>query len=293
MVFMEVAALPRSVAGPEGARWPALGLGTWRLGEMPRRAAAEVGLLVRALEVGYRLFDTAEMYGEGGAERVVGQALTAAFGKPGLLRSDVVIVSKVYPHHADAAGMVKACQSSLRRLNIDTIDLYLLHWRGDIELTETLKGFETLLRRGWIRYWGVSNFDLAEMRELDALGGVAGCAANQVYYSISERGIELNLMPWMRKHGMPLMAYSPIDGGSLSRHKGLSALGQPLGLSAAQLALTWVLEQPQVIAIPKAGTEHHLLDNWQCRDLSLAPETRRALDALFPQPKKSGRLAMR
>ncbi len=284
---------PRTVAGPAGERWPALGLGTWRLGESSRAAGAEAALLRRALEIGYRLFDTAEMYGEGGAERVVGQALADALGQPGLLRDDVFIVGKVYPHHADAAGMERACEASLKRLKLDTLDLYLLHWRGEIELAETLKGFEMLLRRGWIRHWGVSNFDLTDMRELFALPGGAGCASNQVYYSLGERGVEFGLLPWMRDRGMPLMAYSPIDGGVLPRHKGLAALAHPIGLSAAQLALAWVLEQPQAIAIPKAGSERHLLENWQCRDLSLAPETRRAVDLLFPRPKSPGRLAMR
>lgn len=282
-----------TVAGPDGERWPALGLGTWRLGESDARAGQEAALVERAIALGYSLIDTAEMYGEGGAERVVGQAITRALRSPGRAREQLTIVSKAYPHHASAAGLRKACEASLRRLQVDSIDLYLLHWRGDTPLSETIAGFEALRGRGLIRHWGVSNFDRTDMEELRAVPGGTRCASNQVYYSLSERGIEFGLLPWMRQHTMPLMAYCPIDGGALAGHTALAALARPLGLTAAQLALAWMLEQPGVVSIPKAGSEAHLLENWRCRDVALLPDTRQALAAMFPAPRRARRLAMR
>lgn len=278
---------------PDGERWPVLGLGTWRLGEQARQKDSEAALIEHALDIGYRLIDTAEMYGEGGAEKVVGQALAVALRKPGLSRSQLQIVSKFYPHHADTAGMVRACEASLRRLNLDSIDLYLLHWRGEVPLADTLKGFDELRRRGRIRHWGVSNFSMADLRELSGLKADSKCASNQVYYSLSERGVEFDVLPWMRRRSMPLMAYCPIDGGTLPRHRGLAALAQPLGLSAAQLALAWVASQPGVIAIPKAGNLAHLVENWRCRQIELDVATRKALDEQFPPPAHAQPLAMR
>lgn len=278
---------------PDGTRWPSLGLGTWRLGEQTRSYDSEAALVDQALQLGYRLIDTAEMYGDGGAERVVGRGLKAALRKPGLARDQVIIVSKVYPHHAGMADMLRACEASLRRLQVDVIDLYLLHWRGGVPLIETLKGFDELRRRGWIRHWGVSNFALGDLHELKALTTETECAANQVYYSLSERGVEFDILPWMRRRSMPLMAYCPIDGGALSRHRGLTALAQPLDLSAAQLALAWVVAQPGVIAIPKAAKLAHLVENWQVQGVELDSGTRRALDELFPAPTRAESLAMR
>jgi diketogulonate reductase-like aldo/keto reductase len=189
--------------------------------------------------------------------------------------------------------MLRACEASLRRLQIDTIDLYLLHWRGDVPLSETLKGFDELRRRGWIRQWGVSNFGAADLLELKSLTADAKCASNQVYYSLSERGVEFDVLPWMRRRSMPLMAYCPIDGGTLPRHRGLAALAQPLGLSAAQLALAWVLAQPGVIAIPKTARPERLVENWNARNAALDLSTLRALDELFPPPDRAQPLAMR
>jgi diketogulonate reductase-like aldo/keto reductase len=282
-----------AVRGPRGEGWPSLGLGTWRLGERTAHRVAEVRLLEDAIDIGYRVIDTAEMYGEGGAERVVGEALARALRKPGITREQFRIVSKAYPHHASVSGLAQACSASLRRLQLDAIDLYLLHWRGDIPLTETVAGFEALRHRGWIRHWGVSNFDLADMSELFAEPAGAACAANQVYYSLRERGVEFDLLPWMRARAMPLMAYCPIDGGDLSRHKALEGLARPLGISATQLALAWLLHQPEVIAIPKAGSQAHLIENWQSRAAKVTQSTLRAIDALFPPPKRRQRLAMR
>jgi diketogulonate reductase-like aldo/keto reductase len=282
-----------AVRGPDGEGWPALGLGTWRLGERTAARAAEVRLLENAIEIGYRVIDTAEMYGDGGAERVVGEALARAFGKPSIAREQFRIVSKAYPHHASVSGLERACTDSLRRLQLDTIDLYLLHWRSDVALSETVAGFEALTRKGLVRHWGVSNFDLADMSELFEQPGGVECAGNQVYYSLSERGVEFDLLPWMRARAMPLMAYCPIDGGELSRQKALGALARPLGISATQLALAWLLHQPEVIAIPKAGSQAHLLENWQSRAVELSLSTLRAIDAHFAPPKRRRRLAMR
>lgn len=293
MFVMDADADCPHIAGPHGERWPALGLGTWRFGEASREREREVATIRRALEIGHRLIDTAEMYGDGGAEEVVGRAIAEALRQPGLLREQLRVVSKVYPHHADAASLVRACDASRRRLQLETIDLYLLHWRGDVPLRETVAAFEQLRQRGWIRHWGVSNFDLADMRELTLLKGAAACAANQVYYSLSERGAEFALLPWMRECAMPLMAYCPIDSGRLASHSGLTALAQPLNLTAAQLALAWLLRQAEVIVIPKAGSERHLTDNWSSRTVQLTPQTLQQLEALFPKPTRKKPLAMR
>lgn len=284
--------IPR-VSGPRGEQWPALGLGTWRFGEAARDVAREVAIVRRALEVGYRLIDTAEMYGDGGAETVVGRAIREAALQGGIAREQLRIVSKAYPHHADPAGLKRACDASRRRLQLDSIDLYLLHWRGDVPLAQTLDGFWELQQRGWIRHWGVSNFDLADMLELSRIGGAEACSTDQVYYSLSERGVEFDLQPWMRERAMPLMAYCPIDGGRLAKHPGLAALARPLGITPAQLALAWLLSRPEVIAIPKAGSERHLLENWACRGIALSAATLGALEALFPAPTRKQALAVR
>jgi diketogulonate reductase-like aldo/keto reductase len=279
--------------GQPAEQWPTLGLGTWRFGESARTADQEVSVIRRAVQIGYRLFDTAEMYGEGGAERVLGQALAHALREPGHQREQFRVVSKAYPHHGDVAGLRRACDASRRRLQLDAIDLYLLHWRGDIPLAETVRGFEQLQQAGWIRHWGVSNFDVGDLDEMLRLPGSAACAANQVYFSLSERGVEFDLLPRMRRQGMPLMAYCPIDGGRITQHARLAKLAASLNLSAAQLALAWVLRQHGVIAIPKAGREAHLLENWQSHAAAIPDETWPALEGLFPKPTRKRGLAMR
>jgi diketogulonate reductase-like aldo/keto reductase len=279
--------------GPSAELWPALGLGTWRLGESANAAEREVSLIRKAVSIGYRLFDSAEMYGEGGAERVLGRALAEALREPGLQREQLRVVSKAYPHHGDVAGLRRACDASRRRLQLDTIDLYLLHWRGDIPLEETVRGLQQLQQEGWIRHWGVSNFDVGDLAELLALTGATACAANQVYYSLSERGVEFELLPQMRKQHMPLMAYCPIDGGRITQHARLSQLAASLSISAAQLALAWLLRQPGVMAIPKAGRETHLIDNWRSREVVIPDDAWMALEAMFPKPTRKRTLAMR
>ncbi|WP_348752906.1 aldo/keto reductase [uncultured Aquincola sp.] len=282
----------REVTLPTGEHVPALGLGTWKMGEAPRQQAAEVAAVRMALEMGYRLIDTAEMYGEGGAETVVGQALAEALRAGTVARPDLFIVSKVYPHNASRAGVQAACERSLRRLGLDQLDLYLLHWRGGEPLAETLAGFEALQQRGLIRHWGVSNFDLDDLEELAALHGGAACAANQVYYSLSQRGIEFDVSPWQRRHHMPVMAYSPIDQGALAAQPGLDAIARRLQATPAQVALAWLLAQPCTIAIPKAVREAHLRENLAAADLPLSPDDLAQLDVLFPPPRRKQPLAM-
>ena len=278
--------------GQPAEPWPVLGLGTWRLGESARSADHEVSLIRTAVEIGYRLFDTAEMYGEGGAERVLGQALAHVLRDRGVQREQLRVVSKAYPHHGDVAGLRRACDASRRRLQLDTIDLYLLHWRGDIPLAETVRGFEQLQQQGWIRQWGVSNFDVADLDELLTVPGAVACAANQVYYSLSERGVEFDLLPRMRQRRMPLMAYCPIDGGRIAQHDRLTQLAATVDFSAAQLALAWLQRTGGVIAIPKAGRESHLLENWQSQT-AIPDEIWSALEMMFPKPTRKRGLAMR
>lgn len=260
------------------------------MGESASARAKEVAAVRQALEIGYRLIDTAEMYGEGGAEERVGEALAAALRSGVIEREALTVVSKVYPHNANRAGVVRACDSSRRRLGVDTIDLYLLHWRGSVPLAETVAGFEALREKGWIRHWGVSNFDVDDLEELAA--APATCQANQVYYSLGTRGIEFDLLPRMRQRRMPLMAYSPIDQGALGADARLQPIAQRLGISPAQLALAWVLRRDGVIAIPKAVQSAHLQANFEAAAVQLQPDALRALDQLFPPPRSKQPLAM-
>jgi diketogulonate reductase-like aldo/keto reductase len=275
---------------PTGAIMPTLGLGTWRMGETRTHRAAEVAAVRSAIEMGYRLIDTAEMYGEGGAEEVIGQALAEALRAGDVRREELFIVSKVYPHNASRPGTAAACARSLKRLGLDHLDLYLLHWRGEYALSETVAAMHTLQQAGHITHWGVSNFDVDDMEELMAAG--AGCATNQVYFSLGERGAEFSLLPWLRRQRMPLMAYSPIDQGTLARHKALAAIGAAQGLTAAQTALAWVLAHPGVIAIPKAVKAEHLRDNLAAASATLSPDALQQIDKLFPPPRRKAALAM-
>lgn len=281
-----------TVTLPGGEARPALGLGTWRTGESARQRASEVAALRLALEMGYRVIDTAEMYGEGGAEQNVGTAVGEALRAGTLRRDELFVVSKVYPHNASREGVRAACERSRRRLGLDTIDLYLLHWRGAHPLRETIAGFEALQADGWIRHWGVSNFDRDDMDELVALPGGARCASNQVYFSLGERGAGFGLLPWLQQHAMPLMAYCPIDQGRLAGDATLAAIGERLGVSAAQVALAWVLAQPGVMAIPKAVRESHLRENLVAAELRLTRADLDEIDARFPPPRRRTPLAM-
>ena len=274
----------------DGSPIPVLGLGTWRMGESPTKRKAEVAAVRSALDMGYRLIDTAEMYGGGGAEQVVGQALQEALRAGGLARESLFIVSKVYPHNASRLALAAACEGSRRRLGLDRIDLYLLHWRGAHALGETVAGMQDMQQAGQIRFWGVSNFDVEDMVELQAIS--PDCAVNQVYYSLGQRGPEFSLLPWLRQRGMPLMAYSPIDQGSLARHAGLAAMAQARGETAAQLGLAWLLAQPGVVVIPKTVNETHLRDNLAATQCVLSADEQRRIDGMFTPPQRKVPLAM-
>jgi diketogulonate reductase-like aldo/keto reductase len=282
----------RTISLPDGTSVPCLGLGTWRLGEARAAHAADVAAVRRAFELGYRLIDTAEMYGDGGAERVVGEALAAAMREGVVRRDDVFLVSKVLPSNASRAGTVEACERSLARLGVDHLDLYLLHWQGSHPLADTVAGFETLRERGRIRAWGVSNFDLDAMKTLWRLAPGGRCMANQLYYSASERGIEFDLLPAQRERGVATIAYCPIDQGALAADSTFAAIGRRHGITAAQAALAWLLRQPDVIVIPKAGREQHLRENLAAAGLVLPADDLAAVDARFPPPQRKRRLAM-
>ncbi len=276
---------------PSGHELPALGLGTWRMGEDRGRHAAELAALQLALDMGWRAFDTAEMYADGGAESLLGEALRSAL-RGSLSREAVYVVSKVYPHHAGTEDLVRACERSLRRLRLEHLDLYLLHWRGAVPLHETVAGFEQLQQRGLIRHWGVSNFDLYDMLELVDVPGGAACSANQVWYSLSRRGVEFDLLPWQRARQMPLMAYSPVDQGALLTSAVLRELAQQRAVAPAQLALAWLLNQPGVMVLPKSANALHLQQNWQAANLKLDADASAQLDQAFPPPSGKQSLAV-
>ena len=282
----------RTVSLRDGVRVPCLGLGTWRLGESRSAHAREVDVVLRAFDMGYRLVDTAEMYGDGGAERVVGEALRSAIQGGAMQREDVFVVTKVLPGNASRTGAVAACERSLQRLGTGYVDLYLLHWRGQHPLRDTVAAFESLVARGLIRAWGVSNFDVDDMDELWRLDDGPHCVANQVYYSASERGIEFDLLPAQRRRSVATMAYCPIDQGALANDGTFAEIGARHGVTAAQAALAWVLRQPDAIAIPKSAREQHLRDNFAAASLSLTDSDLATVDARFAPPRRKRRLAM-
>ncbi len=270
---------------PSGELVPALGQGSWYMGEDRGARKAEVAALQLGLDLGLTLIDTAEMYAEGGAEEVVGEAITGR-------RDEVFLVSKVYPHNASRLGVAAACERSLKRLKTDRIDLYLLHWRGQHPLAETVAGFEALQRAGKIRHWGVSNLDLDDMRELAAVPGGGACAANQLLYNLSRRGIEWDLLPWLRERGVPVMAYSPIEQARLLRQPGLKDFAQRHGMTPARVALAWLLGQEGVMAIPKSASAAHVRDNAAAGHIVLDAAQRAELDRLFAPPTGPSALEM-
>ncbi|HET6183850.1 MAG TPA: aldo/keto reductase [Acetobacteraceae bacterium] len=278
--------MSRTVSLPDGTLVPALGQGTWHMGERRSAARAEADALRLGLDLGMTLIDTAEMYGEGGAEEVVAEAITGR-------RDQVFLVSKVYPHNASARGVLAACARSLKRLRTDRIDLYLLHWRGSVPLAETVTAFEALRAKGQIRYWGVSNLDTEDMRELAGVPGGDACATDQVLYNPATRGIEFDLLPWCRSRRIPLMAYSPIgQGGSLLRHRALIDVGKRHGKTPAQVALAWGLRHPDVICIPKAVRPEHVRENAGALALHLTDDDLAAIDAAFPPPRRKQALGI-
>jgi len=275
----------RTISLPGGERVPALGIGTWQMGERAADAKAEIAAITQGLDLGMTLVDTAEMYGNGGAEERVGAAIEGR-------RDEVFVVSKVLPSNSSRAGTLAACERSLKRLGTDRIDLYLLHWRGSVPLKETVAAFVELRRQGKIRHWGVSNFDPKDMDELWALPEGTDCASNQVLYHLGQRGIEFDLLPALRRRQVPAMAYSPLAQGRILGHRALKEIAAQRGVAPAQIALAWVLAQDQVIAIPKATHPAHLVENRAALDLELAPAELKALDRAFPPPRRGKPLAM-
>jgi len=275
----------KHVTLPGGETVPALGLGTWRMGERAADRGQEVRALQKGIDLGMTLIDTAEMYGEGGAEEVVGEAIAGR-------RDGLFLVSKVYPHNASRRGAVEACARSLKRLAVDSIDLYLLHWRGGIPLAETVEAFEQLKAEGKIRHWGVSNFDSADMAELAALGAGGNCAANQVLYHLGQRGIEWGLLADCQGRGIPIMAYSPLGEARILGSSALAQVAERHGATAATVALAWVLRQDAVIAIPKAAKSGHLAQNAAALELTLDAEDLAVLDAAFPPPSRATPLSI-
>jgi len=270
---------------PSGRTMPVFGVGTWRMGESARVRADEIKAVRAAVERGVTLIDTAEMYGDGEAENIVADAI-------GSRRDELFIVSKVLPMNASKRGTIAACERSLKRLNSDRIDLYLLHWRGGDPLAETVAAFRELKAAGKILDWGVSNFDIGDMRDLAALDTDRECASNQVLYNLTRRGIEFDLLPLCRDRGIPVMAYSPLEQARMLGDATLKQIAQRHGASPAQVALAWLLRQPGVITIPKATDLKHLDDNIAALDLSLTAKDLDALDARFPPPKRPTPLDM-
>jgi len=270
---------------PSGETVPVLGLGTWGMGENLRPADREVAALRLGLDLGMTLIDTAEMYAEGRAEEIVGEAIAGR-------RDEVFLVGKVLPDHATRTGTIASCESSLVRLDTDRIDLYLLHWRGHVPLAETLEAFETLKAAGKIRHWGVSNFDVDDMEELAALAGGDAVATNQILYNPARRGVEFDLLPWCAERHIPVMAYSPIEQGRVLKHRVLAAVAHRHGATPAQVALAFVLRRDDVIAIPRSGNEKHVRENRGALDLHLDADDLAALDQAFPPPRRKVPLEM-
>ena len=269
----------------DGTNAPALGLGTWHMGERRDRAVDEAAVLRMGLDLGMTLVDTAEMYGDGGAERVVADAIAAD-------RDRVFVVSKVYPHNASAKGTIVACDRSLARLRTDRIDLYLLHWRGRHPLAETVDAFERLRAAGKIVRWGVSNFDVGDIDELLAIPDGNRCAANQVLYNLSQRGVEFELRERCARNDIVIMAYSPFQQGDLLRNRKLATLAASLGMTAAQLAIAWLLAQSGTIAIPQSSNVDHVREFRAAADIRLSPDALKMIDAAFPPPRSARPLAM-
>ena len=268
-----------------GAQVPALGQGTWNMGDSAAAASAEVRALQTGIDLGMTLIDTAEMYADGQSERIVGQAIAGR-------REQVYLVSKVLPHNASERGTIAACEASLKRLGTDHLDLYLLHWRGSHPLSATIAGMQRLMAQGKIKGWGVSNLDTDDIGELLAEPGGDQYLCNQVLYNLSRRGIEHDLLPQALESGVAVMAYSPIEQGRILKHPALKAVAQRHGVTPAQVALAWVLRRPGVIAIPKAADTAHVQANRACLELQLNESDLKELDAAFPPPRRKQPLAM-
>ena len=275
----------RTVTLRTGEKIPQLGLGTWHMGERGANRAAEAKAIAAGIDHGVTLIDTAEMYGEGGAEEVVA---TATAGR----RDQVFIASKVYPHNASRAGAIAACERSLKRLKTDHIDLYLLHWRGSHPLTETVAAFEKLKAGGKIRHWGVSNLDTDDMTELRGVIDGNNCVTNQVLYHLGSRDIDFDLVADSAKHKIVVMAYSPLGQGAILRDPALATVAKKHGVTPAAVAIAWTMRHPHVVSIPKASNLGHVAENVKAADLVLDADDLKVLDAAFPPPKRKGPLGM-
>ena len=265
------------ISFPDGTLVPALGQGTWMMAEAADRRAEEIQALRTGIDLGMTLIDTAEMYADGESERLVGEAISG-------LRDSIFLVSKAYPQNASRGRLAQACEASLKRLGTDRLDLYLLHWRGSVPLAETVEAMESLVAAGKILRWGVSNLDADDMEDLFGAGG-DNCQTDQILYNLTRRGPEHDLVPWLSHHRVPVMAYSPVEQGRLLAHTDLAAFAAERGVTAAQLALAWLLAQPGTIAISKAGSANHVRENRAAADLELVAEDLRRLDGLFPRPR--------
>ncbi len=274
----------RTIQLPSGAAIPVLGQGTWRMGETPKQRSSETDALKFGVELGMTLIDTAEMYGEGGAEEIVADVIAGQ-------RSRIFLVSKVYPHNATRQGTIQACERSLKRLKTDYLDLYLLHWRGSVPLAETFEAFIELQQAGKIRDFGVSNFDQDDLEEAHHLDRHL-TATDQVLYNLSRRGIEWNVLPWCRQHQIPVMAYSPIEQGRILKNRALVTIANQLNVTPAQVAIAWLLHQENVIVIPKSSQRDRIQENYASLDISLTETDLNALDAAFPRPRQPQPLQM-
>lgn len=275
----------RTVALPSGIDVPALGQGTWKMGESRNRRGDEVAALKLGIDLGMTLIDTAEMYASGTAEEIAREAM-------GNRRDEIFLVSKVMPQNASKAGTIRACESSLKRLGTDRLDLYLLHWRGRYPLAETVEAFEALKSDGKILHWGVSNFDADDMAELAALKAGKAVQANQVLYNLQSRGIDFDLLPAKGKAAVPIMAYSPVAQGSLTSNRKLEPIAKRHNATVAQIALAWTLRHPSVISIPKTATLAHVRENRAAIDITLTAQDLAELDAVFPPPRRKQALDM-
>jgi len=275
----------RNVVLPDGEKVPQLGQGTWYMGERAERRKAEADAIRLGVDLGMTLIDTAEMYADGGAEVMLADALKG-------IRDKCFVVSKVYPHNASFNGVRAAAERSLKRMNLDVIDLYLLHWRGGVPFEETVRGFEALKEDGLIRSWGVSNLDTDDIEEMMDVENGENCGVNQILYNLSRRGPEFDLLPFLQDAAIPAMAYSPIEQGRLPTSGPLSEIAKKHGVGPFQIALAWVMRDPNVIAIPKAANPEHVKANRAAADVKLDVEDLAALDKAFPPPTRKRGLEM-
>ena len=277
--------MTRTITFPNASAVASLGQGTWYMGDTSAKKAEEIRALQTGIDLGLSVIDTAEMYGNGRSESLVGEAIAGR-------RDQVFLVSKVLPSNASRQGTKAACEQSLKRLRTDALDLYLLHWQGRYPFEETVAGMQDLMVEGKIKNWGVSNMDTAEMEDFFAFTHGRTCATNQVLYNLSRRGVEYDLLPWSERHAMPVMAYSPVEQGRILGHPVLAAVAKNHNATPAQAALAWVLRKPGILAIPKASTAEHVRENAKALSLTLSPDDLAALDKAFPAPRRKTSLEM-